>query len=592
MAADVDSLPAGTDAPGGGGNGRSLLASFVDDHRSWATIIIAISIVGCIALGWLVRSPVSAPGCVRVKPVTKLLPAETWVGQVGTQCIGFSDGGYRFGTADAGLNSLFDDIATQNAAVVASGLPVFTVIVATPLTGIGSTGLDIAPQTLGQGGVNELRGATLAQEAWNAAATNGKTEVKVRTGIRLLVANVGWQSNEAYTVARHVDLAAQQDHRLVGVLGFFQSVAPAERAVDFLNQNTRIPIVSSTASDDALTAPDGSGGRTYPWYFRIGPTNRAEAQAIVDALKNKRIPEVSGDVPLRPLIVKSAPAKDRQDKYSDNLAQDIKESLQGLPDVVKPPVIVPFPGSGDATTRPTDSSGTTERELLVQALDDQCKDPRELPNLLFYTGRTTSVNILLRALDGSSCGRGNPAMPIIAGDDAVELETETEEIDSSGTGDHPFYFADFGPFRPDEIPAVYPAEYAKTPIPDMWKQQLDRIRHSLISGHVMLAFDASLLLIYKFNDALINPLSVGLSADQGAQTLRAELKDALGSVCGPGAVPGASGYLDFDRYGDAKNRPVVIRKLDLRNGTFTARTSVDRFGLFSRPADVSNCPRS
>ncbi|WP_131746787.1 hypothetical protein [Frankia sp. Cppng1_Ct_nod] len=501
-----------------------------------------------------------------------LLPTETWVDRQGTQCIGFSDGGYRFGTDSTALESLFSDIARQNIEVAGSGLPLYTVVVAAPLTGTGSSGQGYSPGTLGQGGVNELRGAMLAQAAWNSAAVqeNQATGTK-KPVIRLLVANVGWQSGYADVVARQIDRAARQDHRLVGVLGFFQSVGPAEKAVEFLNDTTRIPIVSSTASDDILTAPDSAGKRRYPWYFRVGPTNREEAQAIADAVADRKISEVSTDAPLRPLIVEGA-VENYQDNYSDNLAQDVGDELRKRDLVDRKPAVIPFPGSADGVTATAGSHGGSEEDQLIQALKRQCE--QELPNLLIYTGRTTNVNILLDALyalDQSDCGQHNPTMPIIAGDDAMELETDDTEIGTNRAGRHPFYFADFGLSRIKEIPP----DYLKNPLtqkrgeiylPEKWKEIYDN-NPGLISGHVMLAFDATSVLTRKLADALINS-SADLSDDQGSQKLRDNLRTVLNGTC----IPGASGYVSFNGFGGGANRLIMIRKLDFTDWSFPSVT--------------------
>nr|WP_308203305.1 DUF4062 domain-containing protein [Frankia gtarii] len=532
-------------------------------------VIGAAVLAGAVAAGAVLGAGVGRSGssraCRPANPVTALPAAETWVGSHEEQCIGFSDGAYTFDSTSPDLVALLTTIGHQNAALAHKG-GVYTVVVAAPLTGLHSRPGGVqadSPTTVGQGGLNELRGVQLAQAAINAAADAPGS----RARIRLLVANVGWHSGGALTVAEHIDAVARADPGLAGVLGLFQSTAAARQAVAMLSGTTHIPIVSSTASDDGFTQPVGlpeHTRRAFDWYFRVGPTNRREAGVIAHAVPEIMKREGRGDEPIRPLIVSAGvvgdPKAPNADHYSDNLAQDISAELRRLPHAA-PAVLVPFPGPEQAASASAADGGPTVPGVLGHTLSARCTGPQP-PNLLVYTGRTTSVSTLLEALTGSACGKADPHLPIISGDDAMELETDPGEIAWNDQGGHTFYFADFGLAQPGDVTQSY-LEQAGTgsAVPGQWAAQVRGTPQRLISGHTIVAFDAM--------SVLARAIGVAERTTPPPGQLRANIKTVLNGTCGDLALAGANGYISFDRYGDSTSAPVLIRRFDPTNAAVT-----------------------
>ncbi|WP_261558792.1 hypothetical protein, partial [Frankia tisae] len=549
-----------------------------------AVVACAVAVVAVLGAG--VWRPGSSGTCRPPAPVMRLAAPETWAGSQDEQCIGFSDGAYTFASTSPDLVALLTTIGRQNAALAGKG-GVHTVVVAAPLTGPHSPpggGQADSPTTIGQGGLNELLGAQLAQAAVNTAADVPGS--RSRTRIRLLVANVGWHSGGAVTVARRIDEAARADAGLAGVLGLFQSTAAAREAVAQLSGTTQLPIVSSTASADAFTQPVGPPGHTrrpYDWYFRVGATNRREAAVIAQAIPTIMKREGRGDEPVRPLIVSSggaAPKSVGADHYSDNLAQDVGAELRRLPGAA-PAVLVPFPDADQAATASAADGGPTVLGVLGHTLSERCTGPAP-PNLLVYTGRTTSVNILLEALAGSACGRADPHLPIISGDDAMELETDPGEIAAGAMGDHTFYFADFGLAQPGDVEPFYLEQTRSggATVPGQWAAQMRGTPQRLISGHTIVAFDAMSVLVGAISAADINTPPPG--------QLRANVKAVLDRTCGRNALAGANGYISFDRYGDSTSAPVVIRRFDPAGATVSTVSTGTAPDSLRRPSDTTS----
>ncbi|WP_256789341.1 DUF4062 domain-containing protein [Frankia sp. AvcI1] len=590
-AADTDA--AGRDTAGAAGAAGADDAGRRFRRRGTLPYVLGAAVLaGAVAAGAVLGAglgrPRSSHACRAPDPLTALPAAATWVGSFDEQCIGFSDGAYTFDSTSPDLAALLTTIGRQNAALAGKG-GVYTVVVAAPLTGRHPPpggGQADSPTTVGQGGLNELLGAQLAQAATNAAAD--APGARSRSRIRLLVANVGWHSDGALTVARHIDEVARADPGLAGLLGLFQSTSAARQAVALLSGTTGIPIVSSTASDDGFTRPVGPPGQTrraFDWYFRVGPTNHREAEVIARAIPEIMKREERGDQPIRPLIVSAGagngPKDANPDHYSDNLAEDIRTELGRVPRAA-PAVRVSFPETARAEAASAADGGPTVVGVLGHDLSERCTGPQP-PNLIIYTGRTTSVNTLLGALTGSACGRADPRLPIISGDDAMELETDPGEIAAGALGRHTFYFADFGLAQPGDIPPSYSEQTgADGTVPRQWATQVRDTPQRLISGHTIVAFDALSVLAWAIGAAELNTPPPG--------QLRANIKAVLNLTCGDLARAGANGYISFDRYGDSTSAPVLIRRFDPTDATVTTIAPGTIAQSPRRPAAaVANC---
>jgi hypothetical protein len=577
-AADTDA--AGRDASGAAGAAGADDAGRRFRRRGRLPYVLGAAVLAAaVAAGAVVGAGVGRSGsshaCQAPDPLTALPAAATWVGSFDEQCIGFSDGAYTFDSTSPDLVALLTTIGRQNAALTGKG-GVYTVVVAAPLTG-----KDPPP-----GGGQADSPTTVGQAATNAAAD--APGARSRSRIRLLVANVGWHSDGALTVARHIDEVARADPGLAGLLGLFQSTSAARQAVALLSGTTGVPVVSSTASDDGFTRPVGPPGQTrraFDWYFRVGPTNHREAEVIARAIPEIMKREERGDQPIRPLIVSAGvgngPKDANPDHYSDNLAEDIRTELGRVPRAA-PAVRVSFPETARAEAASAADGGPTVVGVLGHDLSERCTGPQP-PNLIIYTGRTTNVNILLGALTGSACGRVDPRLPIISGDDAMELETDPGEIAAGAMGGHTFYFADFGLAQPGDIPPSYLEQAGPgSAVSGQWAAQVRRTPQRLISGHTIVAFDATSVLARAIGAAELNTPPPG--------QLRANIKAILNLTCGDLALAGANGYISFDRYGDSTSAPVLIRRFDPTDATVTTVAPPAIAQSLRRPAAaVANC---
>src|SRR6266700_2280122 len=130
--------------------------------------------------------------------------------------------------------------------------PYVTIVVATMMTGDNASV-----------GHDDLQGAYVAQKEFN-----DDSQLAGGTLVRLLVANSGNDKLYADTVAQQIVLLAKADPTFVGVMGWPFS-SRAEVALQTLAK-AHIPMVSQTASDDALTGAS-------PYFFRVAPANKRQA---------------------------------------------------------------------------------------------------------------------------------------------------------------------------------------------------------------------------------------------------------------------------------------------------------------------------
>src|SRR6266852_4327607 len=145
-------------------------------------------------------------------------------------------------------------IYLEDQRVLASGNPYVTLVVGTMITG-DDVGV----------GRDDLQGAYVAHKEFNDGH-----KLPNNVHVLLLIANSGNVSTYATTVAQQIVQTAQQDHSIVGVMGWpFSS-----RTVDAVGTlaKAHIPLVSQTASSDQLTGAS-------PYFFRVAPSNKGQAIA-------------------------------------------------------------------------------------------------------------------------------------------------------------------------------------------------------------------------------------------------------------------------------------------------------------------------
>jgi eukaryotic-like serine/threonine-protein kinase len=503
--------------------------------RNFILFVLAILLISAVAYFAFLRGPASGLGPASTPGATTSAPPPAASGIGVTKApngefIGISDGTFAFDTnrpdgtlkrqaADklkgndvGGAQSLWQSglrqdtsdaealIYLEDQRVLSSGNPYITIVVGTMLTG-DSAGV----------GRDDLQGAYIAQKEFN---DGHKLPNSVQ--VRLLVASSGSDATYATTVAQQIVLAAQQDHTVVGVMGWPYS-SRAINAVPVLAR-AHIPMVSQTASSDQLTGISS-------YFFRVAPSNKG--QGIAGAHYAEQV--------LRAKNV--ALFVDPADSYSSSLAADFSQQFKsdGNTIVITENYTVGSKGQGQLPG------------LLQDALSHN-------PDLVYFSGYASDISVLLANLPTS----GPEANIQILGGDALY---ELSGYSTSGRANFSrLHFTSFA--YPDEweiagLKAQKPAfftNYANAFNPN-GQQPSGAYGYARASSDVMLSYDATLALLAGSGRALS---SVGANKN----ITPADLQQALTQIKGAQSVQGVSGPIAFDTNGDPVNKPFVILAVD------------------------------
>jgi serine/threonine protein kinase/ABC-type branched-subunit amino acid transport system substrate-binding protein len=377
-------------------------------------------------------------------------------------------------------------IYLENQRVKTSGSPYITFIVGTILTGVSA---DV------QVGRDSLQGAYLAQKEFNTQNAGG-------IQARLLIANSGADANNVTAVANQIVQAAAKDPTIVGVMGWPYS-GLAQDAIAILGP-AKIPMVSSTASSDALTGIS-------PYFFRVAPPDKSQSAVGVHYAQTT-------------LHAKNvAVFVDNSDSYSQSLGTGFSQQ---------------FSGGTVNTVNYTRGDATSISTALQKALSN-----KPVPDLIYFAGYSDDVSILLKDLPAS-----NP-IAVLGGDALYNLGGYP-----AGTpGLTRLHFTAFA--YPDEWsilgyaskkPAFftdYPNTYGKGP-----NHSGGPYGYTRAGYNVVLSFDATLALLDASKNAL-GTQTTGLTPDK--------LKTALSNIKGAKAIQGVSGQISFGPDGNPMNKAVV-----------------------------------
>ncbi len=431
------------------------------------------------------------------------------------QCIGvtdaagpFIDGANTPGDTEVGVITRL--VAAENESAVAQAkrrhVPYATVVVATMLSSV------VEPNKRDlSAGVNELRGAYLAQRRWNHIDDGflGK-----RAPVRLLFANFGGNSKYAERTAALIRERAAADPSIVGVSGMGQTRRETVHAAAIVGGS--LPMVASAPSGDDFTGK--------PNFFRTAPPNKRQAEVGVRFLASR--------FPGRHVWLIS----DSGDLYSSGLAGDYRYLMAGGG---------PFPVV-DSRTYEQDDSGTVDVfRPIVSELCVQSRGPGALAPLVVYTGRANEATTLLRDLQDPQQGCPGKAV-VMGGDDLSQLETGGyhDMNPEQYTGDF-LFFTTFGPTA-EGWRAIRQAEGADTRLPGFFAEydtvQNEERGHGAYvtppNGHIMLAYDAVTVLL----------TAVENKRHAGRLPTRAEVGDGLRAITG---FEGAAGVVDFAGTGES-----------------------------------------
>ncbi|WP_242606610.1 hypothetical protein [Protofrankia symbiont of Coriaria ruscifolia] len=266
------------------------------------------------------------------------------VSWVDGQCIGYSDGSYRFnaGKKSAPADQLLTiqgEIAEQNrcAAKLASLPPgQFPSRLMTLVYFAGLTGETESDWTAAQ--VTELAGLLTWQYTLNqrqdlpecrhtAGGPSEVTSPAPRAALRVIIANGGSRMKYADRVASDylVPLASHAGENVLGVIGVDRSTSDTGQAITTLGK-ARVPVVATTLSGDAMEIFS-------PSYFQMVPDNQRQAQLVTDygVKNNKKMIDVY--YPRSPDDPSSQGWPAVEDFYVSTLVHDVqKEATRiGLP---------------------------------------------------------------------------------------------------------------------------------------------------------------------------------------------------------------------------------------------------------------------
>ncbi len=431
--------------------------------------------------------------------------------------IGISDGSYAFDTSDSvagpyktqaasefstnptAAASLYRQaistnskdaesaIYLENQRVLNSGKNYVTIVVATMLS---SDNVGV--------GRDDLQGAYVAQKEYNdAAKLNGGTL------IRLLVASSGSKTPNAALVAQQIVQLAKSDKTFVGVMGWPFS-SRTEAALQTLS-NAKIPMVSQSSSDDALT-----GASNY--FFRVAPSNKSQgiagAEYAATTLKAKNI----------------ALFFDPSDPYSQSLANDFSQNLPaGTKVIVTEPYKVNTPSS---ITAP-----------LQDALNKN-------PDLIYFSGYAADVSAIVTNLPQGS------NLPVLGGDALYELGGYPTGSSSGFTHlrftafFYPDIWGNLGLNNAPQKPKFF-TEYATAFSANGTKSGYG---YNRADSDAALSYDGIVALLTAYN----------IASPSGGQVTLSQMQQALTKT----SFQGASGQVQLSATGDPVDKSIVVLRVD------------------------------
>ncbi|MCP3802421.1 hypothetical protein NLX83_24435 [Allokutzneria sp. A3M-2-11 16] len=397
----------------------------------------------------------------------------------------------------------------------AGGRPYVSIVVATMLSSTERPKRDLSA------GVNELRGAYLAQRDWNRFRTS-----TIQRGflVRLLPANFGGDSEHAEHTAEQIRGLADADPTVVAVSGMGQTRDATVRAAELLGTATGtwtgIPMMGS--------APSGNTFSGKPYFFRVAPTNARQAQVAIEWAVTAR--------PFRgrqPFLVYNP-----TDRYSRELKEDYQRELEKEQRKQVPELRAGIEKPYEAGTTGTASTLRTRvREICEE-------NPPDLPGpMIVYSGRANELPTLLDELSRSTC---RDEAIILGGDDLSQLETAGFR-DLAGREDYAserLFFTTFGPTREGwELrgngrlePGVDRFFADHLAVEREQRQRGGPAFRSGPNGHVMLSYDAVHLLLTAAERA---------RTDARGVPNRHQVYQSLRETTGALAHSGVTGKVDF-----------------------------------------------
>ncbi|WP_329599785.1 ABC transporter substrate-binding protein [Streptomyces pseudovenezuelae] len=353
-------------------------------HAGWAGPALALVLL--CSVGFACRDQVRAIGSTPAtddRPHTAQAAHDPCPGtrRAGRETVGVdteTEGCYFTSTEDSLLRDLQDRIRSQNAAVEGNHR---TVVFLAPLTADPQA----RTEQLVPAGVLQLQGAVAAQKTWNEQALVNQDKPM----LKILVANTGFAFGRGREVARQVRRLAAKDATLSAVIGITQS---RQESVDAINDlGPGMPVIGASVTGDFMAQEARN-------FFHTQPTNERMAEVMARRAIDRHSRKA--------LII-----YDREDRYSQELHDDLAGRLRGARISVEDPwfaqVPAPRPGSDGATA------------LGLPDLADSICTLHKEHGTTFYAARGSQLPKVLAEVQNACGGDGttkSSPVPVVASD--------------------------------------------------------------------------------------------------------------------------------------------------------------------------------
>ncbi|WP_330277815.1 ABC transporter substrate-binding protein [Lentzea sp. NBC_00516] len=419
------------------------------------------------------------------------------------ECVGVTDGSYEF---DPALADVQRRIRAENEDVLGSGKPYVTI-------GFFAQMTVTEKDSVSMGWVkHQLQGAYLAQYRANHDRVAGDLPL-----VRLLIANAGSQIAAWEPVVNELLTRTAAPDHLVAVAGMGTSTENARKAMNRLSEQGILMLGSTVTSDDL---------RKIPNLLRMAPTNSGQAKAVASYIK----PKVR-----KALLVQD---DSRSDLYPATLATSFTDN---------------FPDQDHKLVGQTefyDSSLPSVDNTFLQMMPNICNSK---PEVVFFAGRGKHLASFVTQLTGRRCQEHR--ITVLSGDDvstAVFGEGVVRRALDSGvevvftTLAHPEAWNREPKAFEKDATFIFAERICSYCFPTAFPDD------SLEDAAAIMAYDSVLTAVFAIRRSSGKTAGV-VSAKEVLQT-RNRLHDTM-------SVPGASGWLSFDKDGTAVGKAVPIVKL-------------------------------
>jgi ABC-type branched-subunit amino acid transport system substrate-binding protein len=393
---------------------------------------------------------------------------------------------------ETGLKSDTNDaealIYRENQRVIASGNYITLVL--------GLTFTPPFPDITSQSG---LQGAYIAQEEFNAENHSIK--------LRLLISSTAGDITYIVPIAQQIVQIAQQDHTVLGVLGW-QTSTNTLNALHIL-ADAKIPVISSTASSDDLT-------NISPYFYRMVPPNTVQGTALLSLTK-------------RINVTKAVVFVDTQSNYSQNITQAFEQG---------------FKSDGHQILKEeTFTTNKTTVNDFIKLIHDALNYK---PDVLFFAGSTKhDVERFQDALPPTA--QFPPGLSVISDDAGY--------VAKPNAYGH-WYFTAFA--YPDEWEIV---TGNSSPFSLAYANALDpNHQYKLNAKYGFTRPEASVILAYDAASVVMQGIRIMLASNKTSPKPQ-DLAAALSLIKDTQGVQGTSGYISFGSDHNPIDKAIVILKV-------------------------------